>query len=1009
MHVQTSTVLWTAAPGAARLLVLVALTLAGANPARGQASFINFESAPVHPADITPDGTRLLVTNAADNRLEVFTLGAGLPVWAASIPVGLEPVSVRVRSNTEAWVVNTVSDTVSVVDLSVQNVSRTLAVGDEPSDVVFAGSPLRAFVSVSGLNRVLVLDPANPAAPAVVVPIAGHRPKALATDGTRVFAAVFFAGNRSTVLAAPVVSAPGGPAGGVNPPSNTAGPAFIPALAPGLPPPPAVGLIVNREITPQGEKWKDDAGRFWDASVPWQLNQNAVAVIDGASLATTYIRNIGNIQMALAVQPGTGKIAVTQVYLRNEARFESVARAQFARQRIAIFDPVNPNSGTIQDLNPHLMVSPPQATYKANPTPAEKAMSIGDPRAIVWKVDGSAAYIAGMGSNSVAKIVPGTGLPVPTRLATIPVGQGPVGLALDTARSRLYVVNRFDATVSVINTATDAELGRVGYFDPTPAVIKAGRPLHYGTQAFSLLGQASCNSCHIDGRTDMQPWDLGDPAGAVKPFNQTCDSGACNDWHPMKGPFMTQTLQGIIGSGPPSPMHWRGDREDITAFTVGYTGLLGAAAPPSIAQMNQLGAFYATLAFAPQPNRTFTDGLPGSVAGLTGNPAAGAALFAGAPLFGAASSCTQCHSAPSGSGTTIIPGAALGQSQGLKTPPLRTLYTNTGFDKASQSSNRGFGFGHEGAADTPFSFLQGHTVTYPATAAGDQARRDLEAFLVCFPSGTHPAIGVQQTITAATKSDPTLIAQIASMTALADTGAVGLIAKGKAAGLARGYVYLAGTGTAQADRFAETPTIDALRLAVTAGSELTFTVVPAGTPTRAGIDRDGDGYFDRDEVDAGSDPADPASVPPVACRPSISQQPPGSVSGRVGGSLMLSVGSLGAVQQHWRKNGVNLADSASVSGSAASTLTLNPLSLGDAGTYDEVLTNGCGSTTSTSTVLSVFCRADFNQSGGPATVQDLFDFLAAWFAKGPGSDFNGSGQVTVQDLFDFLAAWLGGC
>jgi hypothetical protein len=54
------------------------------------------------------------------------------------------------------------------------------------------------------------------------------------------------------------------------------------------------------------------------------------------------------------------------------------------------------------------------------------------------------------------------------------------------------------------------------------------------------------------------------------------------------------------------------------------------------------------------------------------------------------------------------------------------------------------------------------------------------------------------------------------------------------------------------------------------------------------------------------------------------------------------------------------------------------------------------------------CRADFN-GDGQRTLQDLFDFLFAWFAHQPSADMNGIDGVTVQDLFDFLAAWFGGC
>jgi hypothetical protein len=50
------------------------------------------------------------------------------------------------------------------------------------------------------------------------------------------------------------------------------------------------------------------------------------------------------------------------------------------------------------------------------------------------------------------------------------------------------------------------------------------------------------------------------------------------------------------------------------------------------------------------------------------------------------------------------------------------------------------------------------------------------------------------------------------------------------------------------------------------------------------------------------------------------------------------------------------------------------------------------------------CPGDFNASGA-VTVQDVFDFLAAFFSGEPGADVNGVEGVTVQDIFDFLAAY----
>lgn len=58
-------------------------------------------------------------------------------------------------------------------------------------------------------------------------------------------------------------------------------------------------------------------------------------------------------------------------------------------------------------------------------------------------------------------------------------------------------------------------------------------------------------------------------------------------------------------------------------------------------------------------------------------------------------------------------------------------------------------------------------------------------------------------------------------------------------------------------------------------------------------------------------------------------------------------------------------------------------------------------------VLST-CAADFNNSGG-LSVQDVFDYLGAWFSGAIAADFNASGDLSVQDIFDYLGAWFGGC
>ncbi len=114
--------------------------------------FTAFESGQVRPLAITPDRKFLLAVNTPDAKLEISKIQNNGLDHRISIPVGLEPVSVAVRSNDEAWVVNHLSDSVTVIALDDKNshVRHTLLVGDEPRDIVFAGhNKNRAFITTA--------------------------------------------------------------------------------------------------------------------------------------------------------------------------------------------------------------------------------------------------------------------------------------------------------------------------------------------------------------------------------------------------------------------------------------------------------------------------------------------------------------------------------------------------------------------------------------------------------------------------------------------------------------------------------------------------------------------------------------------------------------------------------------------------------------------------------------------------------------------------------------------
>jgi hypothetical protein len=54
------------------------------------------------------------------------------------------------------------------------------------------------------------------------------------------------------------------------------------------------------------------------------------------------------------------------------------------------------------------------------------------------------------------------------------------------------------------------------------------------------------------------------------------------------------------------------------------------------------------------------------------------------------------------------------------------------------------------------------------------------------------------------------------------------------------------------------------------------------------------------------------------------------------------------------------------------------------------------------------CRADFNNIGG-VTIDDLNDFLSAWFAGDPSADVDEVAGLAVRDVIVFIAMWFSGC
>jgi YVTN family beta-propeller protein len=824
--------------------------------------FTNFETEPVSPLVLSADGRYLYALNTADDRLEVFAAQGETLSSLGETTVGLRPVALALHGN-EVWVVNHLSDSVSVVDVSNPSrprVTHTLQVGDEPRGIVIAG-PKHDHVLVAtarrgesltpgvGRAQIWIFEAARPEAPPKILALFGTKPRALAAsaDGRYVYAAVFLSGNgTATVSGEDAVRLGRTPRMHID---------SVPYSAI-----PKQGAIVQRS----GRRWRDYQNRDWTPVVSFELPDYDVFVIDTTSdspKVVEQISNVGSVLFNMAVQPGTGEIWVSNTEAFNFVPYEPRLRGKFAENRITRIFPVSGGGDRIKavNLNPHIDQSP-----AADP-PSRRELSLAQPLELVFQPDGKEAYVAAFGSRKIG-MLDGTGRVV-DRIA---VGFGPAGLALDSKRQRLYVLNHFDATLSVVDLRTRQAIATVCLrHDPTPAVVKQGRPFLYDAPLTSSNGDLSCATCHVFGDLDGLAWDLGDPAGQtidypVRLKNTQSLAEPRQALHPLKGPMVTQSLRGLADTG---PFHWRGDRfgnpstpgNDILSFkdfNAAFVELLGRAGEIPDSAMDAFARFVLTVRYPPNPNQRLDRR-------MDREQQAGFEFFTGPFLSGAGQvNCEGCHSLPLGT-NRLINFENIQVGRDMKTAHLRNLYQKVGRFNVPGPQISGFGLLHDGTLDTVVNFLRLDTFFFPGKTEEekDVTRRLLESYIMAFDTGMAPAVGRQLTISGELREkDRQLIDLLMTRAAAGDCDLTARAWEEKAL---RGWLLR--KGVFYGDRSDEPPLgLEALLSRYRHNGEpITFTCVPPGDGLRSALDRDLDGHLDNDELLAGSDPADANSVPPT--------------------------------------------------------------------------------------------------------------------------------------------------
>lgn len=808
--------------------------------------FTNFETEPVRPLLLSPDGRYLYALNTADDRLEIFDAQGETLRSIGETAVGLRPVAIALRGN-QAWVVNHLSDSVSVVDVSDPTrprVVHTLQVGDEPRGIVVAGPKQdRVFVATAyrgdtltpgiGRAQVWMFEAARPDTPPKILTLFGSKPRALAasSDGRQVYAAVFLSGNGTTTVSgedavrlgrAPQLYLDNIPYSAV----------------------PKQGPIVRRV----DGRWRDEQNRDWSAAIPFDLPDYDVFVINAAAEhphVVESVSSVGTVLFNMAVQPGSGEVWVSNTEAFNFIPYESRLQGKFAHNRVTR---ISAARGTVRevravDLNSHI------DHRVATGSPIERALSLAQPLDLVFEPDGGTAYVAAFGSRKIG-VLDRAGRVV-DRIA---VGFGPAGVALDSPRRWLYVLNHLDATISVVDLRQRQTVVTVPLrHDPTPAAVKAGRQFFYDAALTSRHGELSCATCHVFGDTDGLAWDLGDPSGSSIDYPlKIKNSGLLEPrqlLHPLKGPMVTQSLRGLADT---APFHWRGDRFGVPAapgddvasfkdFNPAFFDLLGRPEPIPDAAMESFARFVLTIRYPPNPIQRL-DRLRDA------EQQSGFEFFTG-PFLSASGveNCVGCHSLPNGTNRLVnFEHTQVGRD--MKTAHLRNVYDKVGRFNASGPQVSGFGLIHDGTFDTVTNFLRMEGFLFPGKteAEKDVIRRQLHHYVMSFDTGMAPAVGRQLTVVGELLEADRKLLDLLMIRAAAeecDLTARGWEGKVQRGWLYRNYVY-------HPDRRGETPLeLDALLGRYQpSGEPITFTCVPPGDGQRSALDRELDGILDGDAI-----------------------------------------------------------------------------------------------------------------------------------------------------------------
>jgi len=394
---------------------------------------------------LSPDGARLYVLCQQSD--EVRVLDAATYAVLKNIPVGHVPRGFSLSpSGDRLFVTNSWDDTLSVIDTGARAVVDTWPVGSEPSSVVEDPAGKRLFVANRVSNDVAVLDAQTGAEVKRLLAGRGSSYLTLSPDGRSIYGTHIY------------------------------------------PNPSRLSTALGDRNVPQSEITVIDVAR---AEVVDRMPLNAIA---------------GVFHLAFSADGRLG--AVAEYHPKNLVPLAHLEHGGAFAYTLMLFgaDVGKPVEIPLDEMERYasqpfgVAIAPDKSRLYVSIGGSECVIVIDVPRLLRFlrtrprPQSGSFAQDLSASANYV--------------VARIPVGHNPRGLALTRDGRTLFVANRLEDTISVIDTRTDRVASTIALAGPkTISALRHGEQSFY-TARYSFQGQISCSSCHIDSTFDALTWDL---------------------------------------------------------------------------------------------------------------------------------------------------------------------------------------------------------------------------------------------------------------------------------------------------------------------------------------------------------------------------------------------------------------------------------------------------------------------------------------------------------------------